>query len=272
MKRTIIAAIVIAATSMISFSSIAATVTERAIAGSTHTTGLLAGKVVLFSGGTGVAGKNMAYELAKSGANVVFVTHNPDTAKVIVDDMKHKFGVDGWYVAGPGNDPKAVKLFIKQIIGKYGKIDMVINNAGFGLDNPAYPLRPISETTEKDFDRIINSPGSLKDSYITTSLALAQMQKQGYGVVINTALNGFKNGVAKGSLYYAHKAAVEAFTKVAALENQNSKIRINFIYSNDPTVDSDNGNAVTQTKVGDVIAWLGSDAASDVTGASIDVN
>ena len=114
---------------------------------------------------------------------------------------------------------------VKQALDKFGKIDIMVNNAGI-----ASPMRPFVSTTDKDWD--LNIDVNYKGTLYSTYAVLPHMIERGYGKIINIssmAAFAYPGGSGGTSTYAAAKAAVLTFSKVIVGEVKNSGININVV-------------------------------------------
>ena len=181
-----------------------------------------------------------------------------------------------------------VKKAIEEVVLKYGRLDCAFNNAGIGPDGVRMPYESLTEISEKTWDLVVDV--DMKGVFLCLKYELLQMQKQGFGAIVNTAsIGGYK--MAPGfAAYGPAKAAVIALTEMAALENAAFGIRVNAIcpgptMGTELTKNSLSTNpheeamlkehvipmkklAMTQEVVNAVL-WLSSDQASHTTGQKI---
>ena len=99
---------------------------------------------------------------------------------------------------------------IDDAIGRYGRIDVLVNNAGI------YPRRPFAEMTEKEWDETQNV--NVKGTFHMTKLVLPHMRKQGAGKIVNISSVTFHLGYPNLTHYVASKGAVLGFTRALARE------------------------------------------------------
>lgn len=181
-------------------------------------------KVVVITGGTSGIGKVTAIEFSKRGAKVIALTVDKDE---IAQKAIEEIGNDAEYVRCDVSCDAQVKKAIEYIIEKYGRIDCAFNNAGIGPDGIRMPYESLTEVSEKTWDLVVDV--DMKGVFLCLKYELLQMQKQGYGSIVNTAsIGGYKMAPGFGA-YGPAKAAVLALTEMAALENASFGIRVNAI-------------------------------------------
>lgn len=181
-------------------------------------------KIVVISGGTSGIGKATAIEFAKRGATVIALTVDQDE---VAQKAIEEIGNQARYIHCDVSQGKQVKKAIEEIVATYGRIDCAFNNAGIGPDGVRMPYESLTEISEKTWDLVVDV--DMKGVFLCLKYELIQMQKQGFGSIVNTAsIGGYK--MAPGfAAYGPAKAAVLALTEMAALENAAYGIRVNAI-------------------------------------------
>lgn len=245
--------------------------------------GKLEGKVSLITGAGSGIGRSTAILFAKEGSKVVVADYAVEGGKKTVDLIK-KDGGEAIFVEADVSKSADVQKAIANTVDKYGKLDVLYNNAGI-----AGAMAPIAESTEENFDKVISI--NLRGVFLGMKYGIAQMLKQGGGVIISTAsvagLIGFPNITA----YCASKGGVVQLTKTAALEYATNNIRINCVCPGviwTPMVDALTGGteegkaAFTATEpvgrmgkpeeIAQAVLFLASDDASFVTGIPFPVD
>ncbi len=179
----------------------------------------LENKVAIITGAGSGIGKETALLFAKEGAKVVVADVNEKAGEETVVEIK-KNG-EGFFVKLDVSNREQAKQMVKTTLEKYGRIDVLINNAGIVQD--AF----LSKMTEEQWDRVINV--DLKGVFNCTQAVVEVMINQGNGVIINTSsIVGLEGNVGQVN-YAAAKAGLIGMTKTLAKELGKKGIRVNAV-------------------------------------------
>ena len=174
-------------------------------------------KVILITGASRGIGRNMAIELAKEG-NIVIANYNNSEKQAI--SLKNENKNIDIYKADVSKTEEVKNMF-KFIIEKYGKIDVLINNAGI------YKFNFIQDISEEEWDSIINT--NLKSVFLCSKEAIKNMVTKNEGCIINISSVDGLVGQACEVHYCASKAGIDGLTKALAKEVGSNNIRVNSI-------------------------------------------
>lgn len=237
-------------------------------------------KVVLVTGGSRGIGKEVAMKFAKEGYNVVtnYVSDKTDKEK-----LKNEFeenNVKALVLKADVSKTEDVENLVKQAIDTFGKIDVLVNNAGITRDNL------LMRMPEEDFDKVIET--NLKGTFLVTKAVTKYMMKKRHGSIINLSSVVGVAGNAGQSNYSASKAGIIGFTKSVAKELASRNIRANAVAPG--FIETDMTDVLkedvkehiynqiplkrmgTAKEVAELIYFLGSDNSSYITGQVINID
>ena len=184
----------------------------------------LTGQVALVTGCSTGLGVQMAKALANQGANIVALARRKNMVDEVAENIEKEFGVKAIGVSCDITDTAAIDNAITEIIEKFGKIDILINNAGTGA------VAPAEDITDEQFENELNIDlaGTFK---VARAVAKKSMIPNKYGRIINIAsMYGLVgNKIAPASPYHAAKGGVVNLTKALASEWGEKGINVNAI-------------------------------------------
>ena len=237
-------------------------------------------KVAFITGGSRGIGKEVATKFAENGYNIVI---NYVSDKTDVEQLRNEWeskGVKTLILKADVTKTEEVENVVKTAIDTFGKIDVLVNNAGITRDNL------LMRMSEEEFDKVIET--NLKGTFIVTKAVTKYMMKKRSGSIINLSSVVGVAGNAGQCNYSASKAGVIGFTKSVAKELASRNIRANavapgFIETDMTAVLSDAvkeniHNQIplkrmgTAKEVANLIYFLGSDESSYITGQVINVD
>lgn len=178
-------------------------------------------KVILITGASRGIGRAIAKELAMNG-NIVIANYNKseNMAKDLENELK-KDNIDIDLYKANVSKREDVKNMIEFIIKKYGKIDVLINNAGVDL------VKLFTDTTDEDWNYIINN--NLYSVFCVSQYVIKEMISKKTGLIVNISSILGQMGCSCESIYSATKSAIDGLTKSLAKELAPSNIRVNSI-------------------------------------------
>jgi 3-oxoacyl-[acyl-carrier protein] reductase/2-hydroxycyclohexanecarboxyl-CoA dehydrogenase len=238
----------------------------------------LEGKVAIVTGAGRGLGKGIALKLAKEGAKVIVSDVISDNADECVKEIKE---AGGEAVAFTGNIAKIedVNAVFEIAVNSFGRIDIVVNNAGINRDTMLHKM------TDEQWDTVIGV--NLTGTFYMTREAAKRMREQESGRIINIASMSWLGNVGQAN-YAASKAGVVGLTKTATRELAKKGITCNAICPGFIETDMTRsvpekvwdimvskipaGRAGSPEDVGNLIAFLASDEAAYINGQVIEVS
>ncbi len=184
----------------------------------------LKGQVAIVTGCSTGLGVQMAKALANQGAIIIPVARRQEKIEAVAKELTEEFGVETLPVRCDITDTEAVEALVDKVLEKFGRIDIVINNAGTGA------VAPAEDITDDQFSAEINIDlfGTFK---VARAAAKKAMIPAGYGRIINIAsMYGLVgNKIAPASPYHAAKGGVVNLTRALAAEWGRLGITVNAI-------------------------------------------
>jgi len=238
-------------------------------------------KVTVITGGSRGIGFSTAEAFLKEGAKVIIAASSIENANKAAEKLKEKYPnniVEG--ISPNLSEYVDVKNHFDEIIKRYGRIDILINNAGISESTP------FTSYTEETFDKVIDL--NIKGVYNATRAVVDEMVKVGSGVILNTSSMVSIYGQPAGVSYPTSKFAVNGFTVSLARELGPKGIRVNAVAPG--IIETDMMKAVPKEVIEPMIAqiplrrlgkpedianafvFLASDEASYITGVVLSVD
>lgn len=179
------------------------------------------GKTVVVTGGAKGIGFAITRRFAEAGANMVIADIEEDGANK-VESLAKEYEVEGMFVRTDVSDEGEVKKMVEEVLGKFGKIDVFVNNAGI------FPSVPALEMDTETWDKI--QAINLRGVFLTSREVGKHMKENKHGVFVNIASIDALHPSAVGlGAYDASKHGVWGFTKNFALEMAEYGVRVNAI-------------------------------------------
>jgi len=244
----------------------------------------LGGKVALITGGSEGMGYATAELFLREGAKVVITGRSKEKGRKALARLKAYGKAE--FVQGNVSRPRDAKRMVDETVRKFGRIDILFNNAGVYIEKFA------EDTTEEDWDKILDI--NLKGTFLVSKYAIPIMKRQGGGVIVNNSSDAGLIGNRKCPAYCASKGGVTVMTKAMALDYARHNIRVNCV--NPAIIDTPMlayevkaasnpkeylrtcdevqpiGRVGRPEEVANAVLFLASDQASFVTGAALSVD
>lgn len=182
---------------------------------------MFSGKVVLVTGGSRGIGRAIALRFGSLGAKVgINYLRNADAAQEVANEISASGG-QAMLIHGDVGETESAARVIDELIGAWGRLDCLVNNAGITRDTLLLRMN------EEAWDAVMNT--NLKSVYNCTKAALRPMFKERAGSIINIASVVGIMGNAGQANYAAAKAGIIAFTKSIAKEAAPRNVRVNAV-------------------------------------------
>lgn len=253
--------------------------------GETMGTKRLQGKVCLITGGAAGIGKATVEKFVGEGALVVLCDLQEELGKQLAAALGSSAAFFEVNVA----DRQAVQAWVDEVVGRFGRVDVLVNNAGILRDAQLVKMKDgelIKQMSEAEFDTVISV--NLKGVFNCTQAVAPQMIKQQSGVILNASSIVGLDGNFGQTNYVATKAGVVGMTKVWARELGRYNIRVNAVAPGFIATEMTAGmpakvldamkSHIPLQRMGDPIdianayAFLASDEASYITGTVLRVD
>lgn len=241
---------------------------------------LLEGKIALVTGASKGIGRSIAITYAQQGAHVAFTyLSSVEKGEALAAELA-AFGIKAKGYRSDASDYKAAEDLINQVVADFGRLDILINNAGITRDNL------LMRMSEESWDEIMNV--NLKSCFNTVKAASRTLMKQRSGSIINmSSVVGIKGNAGQAN-YAASKAGIIGFSKSVAIELGSRGIRCNVVAPgfietemtgalDEKTVQSWRDaiplkRGGTPEDVANACVYLGADLSSYVTGQVLQVD
>lgn len=255
----------------------------------------LAGRIALVTGGARGIGRAIAVELARQGADVAIgdvpgsmpQVHYAQSTQADMEETLRLVRAQGrraLSVQTDVRDEEQIRAFVRRVVEKLGGLDIAVNNAAVNV-----AARPLHELPTEGFDTVIDT--NLRGLWLSMKYEIPAMLARGKGSSINISSDQGQSAGQNISAYIASKHGVIGATRAAAMDYGGRGIRVNCVAPG-PT-DTAQFRSFVRTaeerqrfaktnvplkrvaqpeEMGGIVAWLGSDAASYVTGAVFEVD
>jgi 3-oxoacyl-[acyl-carrier protein] reductase len=239
----------------------------------------LAGRIALVTGASQGIGKACALELARAGATVALAARNEAKLAETAAEIEAGGGKAAVFALDVASED-SIKAGAKAIIEKFGKVEILVNNAGITRDGLVLRMK------RPDWDDVLGT--NLTGAFLLTQALLSPMLRNRWGRIVNITSVVGRTGQAGQVNYAASKAGLIGMTRALAREVASRGITVNAVapgYIETPMtavldekqrevmmVQIPLGRPGTDTEIAQSVAFLASDAAAYITGHVLDVN
>ena len=239
----------------------------------------LNGRVALVTGASQGIGRACALVLAQRGATVALAARSEDKLNAVAQEISGAGGKTGVFKIDVGSEDE-IKAGVKAAIAQFGKVDILINNAGITRDTLAMRMK------RADWDDVLNT--NLTSAFTASQAVMSSMLKTRWGRIVNISSIFGQMGQSGQANYAASKAGLIGLTMALARELASRNITVNAVApgwiatamtAGLPTELTDQvtkmiplGRAGTDMEVANAVAFLASEDASYITGHVLNVN
>lgn len=185
----------------------------------------LEGRVAIVTGGGHGIGKAYAARLASEGAKIVIAEIDEIAAQAVAQELTAA-GYEALGVRTDVSDPASVEKMAAATVARFGRIDVLVNNAAIFATVPM-SRSPFDKITVVEWDRMMSV--NLKGTWLASCAVIPQMRKQGYGKIINISSGTALKGSPSRIHYVTSKAGILGFTKTLANEVGKDNICVNCV-------------------------------------------
>ncbi len=239
----------------------------------------VSGRVALVTGASQGIGRACAVELARGGAMVALAARSVEKLTAVADEIRAAGGTAETFALDIG-DEASIKACAKAVLGRFGKVEILLNNAGITRDGLSMRMK------RADWDDVLST--NLTGSFLMTQALLPQMLKIRWGRIVNVTSVVGEVGQAGQANYAASKAGLIGLTKSLARELASRTITVNalapgYIETAMTAALNDEqrsamlsmvplARAGTEADIAHAVRFLASEEAGYITGHTLDVN
>ena len=177
-------------------------------------------RIAIVTGAANGIGKGIATLFAQKGIKLVIADIDTANGKKLQDSLRHE-NYEAMFVECDVSDPESITNLVEKTVDVYGRIDVVINNAGIS------EFTPPDELTVDMWDTILNT--NLRSSFLLTKAAAREMKNHGGGSIVNIASTRAVMSEPNSEAYAATKGGLLALTHAMAMSYADAHINVNCI-------------------------------------------
>lgn len=182
---------------------------------------LSANTVAIVTGASSGIGRAAALALAERGLRLALLARSERGLSDVADEARRRGAGDAGYFICDVRDEAAVDRAVASTLGRFGRIDILINSAGLSLNGA------VDGYSLEDWNAVIGA--NLTGTFLTCRAVAPAMKRQGGGQIINISSGAGRNGIKEMAAYCASKFGVIGFTESFALEVRNQNIRVSVL-------------------------------------------
>jgi NAD(P)-dependent dehydrogenase (short-subunit alcohol dehydrogenase family) len=236
-------------------------------------------KVVLVTGGNSGIGRGIARRAAAEGARLAIVGRDPAKGADTVAELSGA-GHEAAFFAADLGDEAAARTAVEAAVGRFGRLDVVVNNAGAGA------RRSGVEAGDEPGERLAKlMKPNLEAAYYVAAYAMPHLKRAGGGAIVNISSTATFHG--NWGNYGVAKAALEALTRALAVEGARHRVRANSVSPGWIKTEATSGSSAaedweksasvlgrmgTPDEIARAVVFLASEEASFVTGTTLIVD
>ncbi|GHO83181.1 SDR family NAD(P)-dependent oxidoreductase [Dictyobacter formicarum] len=176
------------------------------------------GKTALITGASSGIGQSFAYALAARNVNLILVARSEERLRALADDLAQRHAIKAEVIVSDLSQPQAAQTIRQEVEQRGLVVDMLINNAGFGLNGYFETIEP-----ERDHQQVMVDVVSVVDM---THAFIPEMLKRGGGAIINVASTAGFQPLPYMAVYSASKAFVLSFSEALSEEYRQRGLRV----------------------------------------------
>lgn len=225
--------------------------------------GALAGKVAVITGAGRGIGRAVALAYAREGARLALCSRTKTELSSTAAELG-RLGAEVLALPADVSQPDQVVIFVDNAVAKFGRLDVLVNNAGV-----AHPEASFLELSLREWDRVLAI--NLRGAYLVARAVIPHMVRQKGGSVINVSSWLGRDALTGWGAYGVSKWGLEGLTRYLALELKPSRVRVNSVSPGYVATKMTNYGGAKPESVVDLFVYLGSDASRAITGQALDV-